>query len=142
MRIGSTSTREKWTLANSWQADGTFPLRAAIQAQSPSFSKPGFAIYDTVDLAGVDHDKLVYFGASIFWRASIKDWHLVEPGPKLSLGPYEEEFRWFLLAKADFPADAALVLSISAEEDVRASSMAIFPYYKNHNKDCRQITSR
>ena len=123
---------------NSWQTDGTFPLRSAVQSKPPSYSKPGFSIYDTSGLAGVDQHQLVYFSASIFWRASIKDWYLVETGPKLGLGPYEEQLRLFLLAKSDFPADAALVLSVSAENDVRASSMAIFPYYKNHDKDCRQ----
>jgi hypothetical protein len=129
---------EKWTLANSWQVDGSFPLRMAVRSKRPSYSKPGFRIYETAGLAGVDHGQLVYFGASIFWRASINDWHLVEPSPKLHLGPYEEALRLFLLGRADFPANAAIVLSISAETDVRASAMAVFPYYKNHNKDCRQ----
>ncbi len=129
---------EKWTLANCWQGDDAFPLRTAILARPPSYTKPGFSIYDTVGLAGVDQQRLVYFGASIFWRASIQDWHLVESGPKLELGPYEEQLRLFLLGRADFPTDAAFVLSMSGEKDVRASSMAIFPYYKNHNKDCRQ----
>jgi hypothetical protein len=100
--------------------------------------KPGFAICDTAEMVGVDHDRLVYFGASIFWRASINEWHLVEPGPKLDLGPYEEELRLFLLGNADFPANAAVVLSISGERDVGASAMAVFPYFKNHNNNCRQ----
>lgn len=129
---------EKWTLASSWQSDGSFGLRTTVRSRPPSYSKPGFTIYDTAGLAGVDQERLAFFGASIFWRASINEWHLVEPGPKLDLGPYREELRLFLLGKADFPANAALVLSISAEADVRASAMAIFPYYKNHNKDCRQ----
>lgn len=129
---------EKWTLANSWQADGSFPLRTAVQSKPPSYSKPGFTIYDTAGVAGIDQEQLVYFGASICWRATINEWHLVEPGPKLDLGPYEKELQLFLLGKADFPANATIVLSISAETDVRASAMAIFPYYKNHNKDCRQ----
>jgi hypothetical protein len=129
---------EKWTLANSWQADGSFPLRTVVQSEPPSYSKPGFTIYDTAGVAGVDQERLVYFGASIFWRASTNEWHLVERGPRLDLGQYEEELRLFLLGKADFPANAALALSISAATDVPAAAMAIFPYYKNHNKDCRQ----
>jgi len=132
---------ERWTLANAWLADGTFPLRSALRSRTPSYSKPGFTIYDTAGLAGVDQAKLVYFGASIFWRAGIKDWYLVEPGSKLELGPYTEDLRLFLLQKTEFPADAALMLSISGEKDARASSMVIFRTIRTTTRTAGSTTS-
>jgi hypothetical protein len=124
---------ERWTLAQSWQADGTFLLRQALQAGAPVYSNKGFLIYETAGLPDVNPQQLVYFGASIFWRASIEDWHLVETTPKLSLGPYEEGLRQFLLDRSEFPADAVIVLSVSPEDDVRAAALGVFPYLKNRS---------
>jgi hypothetical protein len=123
---------EDWVLSRCWQSDGSFPLRDVLKKMAPAYSKPGFKIFDTAGVPGIDHDKLVYCAASIFWRASVHDWHLVETNPALKLGPYAEELRLYLLNKGGFPANAALALSVSWEDDVRAAALCKFPYLKKH----------
>jgi hypothetical protein len=129
---------ETWVLANCWQADGTFPLRDALLVTSPAYETPGFRIFATKGIAGIDQGKLAFFAASIFWRASVHDWHLVGSNPAIDLGPYQEALRLFLLG-GDSPADVVMTISVSAEQDVRAAAMGIFPYLKNHNTNCRQF---
>ena len=130
---------ENWVLSHCWQADGSFPLRDVLKGIAPAYTKPGFMIFDTVGIADLDHDRLIYFAASIFWRASVHDWHLVETNPALNLGPYAEELRLYLLDKAEFPTNAALAVSASWENDVRAAAMSKFPYLKNHLNGTEQF---
>ena len=72
-------------------------------------------MYDLCHLPGVGN-RLLYFGVSVFWRASVAPWK--DRGRNLrliSLGRYEEEFRRYLLGEVQFPAKAALILHISKE---------------------------
>jgi len=57
---------------------------------------------------------LVYFGASVFWRASVgKFRNLGTAEPLITLGKYEEDFRRFLLGLADFPQNSAIWVAVS-----------------------------
>jgi hypothetical protein len=66
----------------------------------------------------VNVDQLVYFGTSIFWRASLGGWRvngkLVE---MMRLGSlYEEQFRQYLNGEAKFPANAVLWVAVIRSE--------------------------
>lgn len=72
----------------------------------------------------VDVDGLVYFAASIFWRASV--WNDQPKHPVRFGRHYEEQFRLFLLGQLPFPADAALICAISTP--ATAKLVTCFPY--------------
>jgi hypothetical protein len=52
-------------------------------------------------------EAISYFAASMFWRASVHDWNNRADEP-IQLGPYEEQFRKYLMEESDFPVDCAL----------------------------------
>lgn len=57
---------------------------------------------------------MVYFGASVFWRASAGSFRNSEaPGSLISLGTYEEDFRRFLLGQGEFSQNSAIWIAIS-----------------------------
>jgi hypothetical protein len=74
MRVGG----EDWVLKRCCRSTtgSPFRLRDAIKAGKPEQSSPTCVVYSCKNLAGVDADRLLYFGASIFWRAAQKRWHL------------------------------------------------------------------
>jgi hypothetical protein len=62
-----------------------------------------------------DGDQLSYFAASLMWRCSVMT-------GECQLGPYEEEFRLYLLDAAPFPRHAVLAAEVfenTQETDVR-----------------------
>ena len=106
---------ENYVLANCARQDGGFGLRGIWVQTNPFHQEEEFAIYDLCHLPGVA-DQLLYFGASVFWRASVGRWK--DRGRNIgliSLGRYEDEFRRYLLGEAQFPSKAALILHISKE---------------------------
>jgi len=106
---------ENYVLANCARQDGSFGLRDSLIRRTPFHQEEGLAIYDLCHLPGVA-DQLLYFGASVFWRASVGRWKDRDRNlPLISLGRYEEEFRRYLLGEAPFPQKVALILHISKE---------------------------
>ena len=90
---------------------GRFPLLDTLRASTPSWTQPEFVGYDAAGAPSIDRDKLGYFAASIFWRASVHIWR--EPGEKpitIDLGAYNDPFRQYLLGQAGFPKDVALLV--------------------------------
>jgi hypothetical protein len=99
---------EKWVLENGYRLNGPSRLYQTLKNAKPSSG----TIYAGADLPDLDMDKLAYFGASIFWRASLRVWPREKPRGKaesfLHLGPYAEQLRLFLLGEGEFPLDMAL----------------------------------
>jgi hypothetical protein len=90
---------EEWVLRNSPHRNGRFPMREAL-LRSPikSTIRAGESYKEPYDSA-FDLERLVYFAASVFWRASVHTWdrvkHLMERAPlPLELN---EQLRLFLL---------------------------------------------
>jgi hypothetical protein len=114
---------EKWVLERCLQPDGSFPLRDALgQGQLPSQADVVPRIADHLET-----DKIAYFASSIFWRASVA--RKLEKGTErcVHLGPqYEEDFRRYLLGEAEFPQNAALMVSVS-KSGSRWSNIAWMP---------------
>ncbi len=106
---------ENYVLANCARQDGSFGLRDSLVRTTPFHQEEGFTIYDLRYLPDAG-DQLLYFGASVFWRASVARWKDRDRNLRpISLGRYEEEFRRYLLGEVQFPAKAALILHISKE---------------------------
>jgi hypothetical protein len=64
----------------------------------------------------VDTTKLGYFALSILWRAAIHEW----PTPygdatPLSLGPYREILRKYLMGESPFPKSVALLVTVCTD---------------------------
>jgi hypothetical protein len=106
---------EQWVVANCWHDPADFPLRNRLLAVGPSaLSSPDFTIFESRSIPDVDCDRLVYFGASIIWRAAVHKWRMPAGDPlPISLGPYENAFRQYLLGETQFPCDAVMLVSVS-----------------------------
>jgi hypothetical protein len=83
---------ERWVLLNNYRLDGPSPLYQALKAATAEPEYPSGTVYSSLAVPGVDIDKLVYFGASIFWRASVADWRMGgRPVPLIRLGRTYDE---------------------------------------------------
>jgi hypothetical protein len=109
-----SSNGEQWVMENGFRGQGRFQLQDVLKA-SPSLGRTRTGRYFSgSDLPDVDVDRLSYFGASVFWRASIHRWP--DQGG-IDLGSvYTEQFRRFLLGEDSFPKNAALVIHVSDAE--------------------------
>lgn len=107
---------ENWMLRNCCKdIQGTFPLRDVLHRSAP-IEQAGLIKTYSASRAQVEWEKLAYFAASVFWRASIHDWPLGKQTiERVAISPkYREELRRFLLGKAGFPRQAALFAWVSA----------------------------
>jgi len=109
---------EKWVLSKGYRLQGPSPLYAALSNASPDPAFPSGTVYSALAVPDINIDQLVYFGASIFWRASVADWRLNrKPAELVWLGsPYEEQFRQYLHGDAEFPANAVLWVAVARSE--------------------------
>ena len=65
---------ERWVLLNNYRLDGPSPMYRALLAAKADTKFPSGTVYSALSVPEIDIEKLVYFGASIFWRASVADW--------------------------------------------------------------------
>jgi hypothetical protein len=107
---------ESWTLKHCFRGRGKFFLRDLLRTATPLKSDLRGDLIATAGLSTLNRDKLVYFAASVFWRASISDWpirrNLI---PQISLGPLQGEFRNYLLGNAAFPTSCSLLLYVAGD---------------------------
>jgi hypothetical protein len=109
---------ETWVLANIPHDYGApFPLRAAATASIPAIMEPKRILIAGKATKGFDMDKLIYFGASIFWRGAAHQWKPINGYeiPTVRLGVHQEQLRLFLRGESGFPTDVSL-------------SVMLFPY--------------
>jgi len=68
---------EKWVAENCYRPwKNTFRLRENLERAQPILSGPQGGAYDASKIPGIYIKKLVYFGASVIWRASLQSWQL------------------------------------------------------------------
>ena len=110
---------EPWVLQNNYRLAGPSPLYQALKAATAEPQYASGTVYSSLAVPGADIDKLVYFGASIFWRASVADWSMGgRPVPLIGLGrKYDEEFRQYIHGDAAFPPNAALWVAVVRSEE-------------------------
>ena len=122
IRVGG----EDWVLANSLRA-GAFPLLDTLRTAQPEWNDRDIRIYSFARIPEIDCSALIYFAASVFWRAAAHTWRTKRQSVHIDLGPYEEPFRSFLLDQTQFPQTAALALVVLE----RAGEYAINPLSRN-----------
>lgn len=104
---------EAWMLANCFRSqEGTFGLYEQLTKQPPILTTEAIAFYAGTSITGIE--SLIYFAASVFWRAAVHTWRIGSARLTISLGPrYEGALKEYLLGKADFPDYAVLLPIIS-----------------------------
>jgi hypothetical protein len=110
---------EKWTLENYPQVDGSFPIQNALSKATPIKEQSSDKYYKGDSVQGISLDKLAYFAVSVFWRAGAYQWNFMDQTHQLSLGPYENALRLYLLDQASFPNRAALHILVSPTQEHR-----------------------
>lgn len=110
---------ETWVLRRCLQSDGRFELAEILAARKPKFSESGnpTKIYYASEYPEINVAKLSFFAASIFWRGSIFPWNDDGSTP-VELGPFQEEFRQYLLGKEPFPKHACLWVALREGRDI------------------------
>ena len=89
---------ESWVARNAYTGK-SFRLQQSILAATPvsSADDPRMIAYAGAEIPEVDMNRLVYFGISLFWRASVHKWWLLDALIHSPLGPHEEMLRRYLL---------------------------------------------
>lgn len=108
---------ESWVVHNAFTGR-EFRLQERVlrsQAVSP-IDDPRLIAYAGAEIDGVDMEKLVYFGASLFWRASVHRWRLLDARIHGPLGRYEEELRRYLLG-ARLAEDVAIYVYVASHQE-------------------------
>jgi hypothetical protein len=95
---------EKWILENGYRLKGPSRIFQLLSSAQP-ISEEKWTVYPGAEIDGLDMDKISYFGASVFWRASAGTWSVAGKKHRMiDLGArYEEQLRSYLVGEADFP---------------------------------------
>jgi hypothetical protein len=126
LRLGG----EEWVLKNGYRGSD-FALQSVLSKARPLAVLEKASLIDGRTVSGVDVDQLVYFGISVFWRAGVRKWNALDHSIELSLGQYREKLRGFLLRREAFPAQAVLIVNVSATPTPLFG--ATFPYSNRVN---------
>lgn len=120
---------EDWTLRHCYRGQRRFRLQDILGQATPAANLGDTLVFAAARIPGIDMQRLGYFAASVFWRASVHRWHTQDHHlEEIDLGKkYSEEFRKFLLGKSEFPRDAALLIDIFGFQQPTLATMA-FPY--------------
>jgi hypothetical protein len=98
---------EDWVLRNCFRGQ-KFKLSEILEHADPFKQEDGVAAFKGAEIPGVDVNRLEYFAASMFWRASCHDWGYEK---RTVLGHiYEEQFREFLLGRSPWPTKVWLTI--------------------------------
>ncbi len=130
---------EGWILKHCWKDETYFPIFDILRAAGPSpTSEPKFLVYDVTKIPAIDLDTLVYFGASIFWRAAMHQWRLLRPNPtKLELGPLEEKLRAYLMG-GPFPRNPVMIIVVNSGKERMRNMMMQFPFLATKERKFNQ----
>ena len=122
LRVGG----EDWVIANGYRGTNSSPIRSALAAATPVAKLTHAAMIDARAVPAIDLQKLIHFGTSVLWRAGACPWRMIDHTDQISLGPYQEALRRFLLGQQAFPEQAVLVISVSSNPTSQLG--AVFPY--------------
>jgi hypothetical protein len=112
---------ESWVLGRRLMPNGTFVFRDLLQQANPVATKDGVSFFTLATVPTVDHEKLLYFAVSIYWRAAVSDWDTpLGHYSKLALDPVLiEQLRKYLLGTDLFPSSVVLTVVVSAATNPR-----------------------
>ncbi|HEX9256509.1 MAG TPA: hypothetical protein VF938_13235 [Candidatus Angelobacter sp.] len=107
--------------------DGSFPLLEMLERVKGSAKGSYWTAYSITDAPSVQRDKIAYFVASIFYRASVHKWKH-ESGEIISIdlgAENNETLRQYLLGKTGFPTNAWI--ATFACTDGESQTMFVMP---------------
>jgi hypothetical protein len=122
---------EDWVLQHCWRSPADFKLHSILtRSAAPVLASPQMKLFAAGRIPSIDCSSLIYFAASVFWRASAHRWHFGKHAVKQSpLGAkYEEEFRQFLLGTCAFPMKATLWVSVLESPNSVVAGATLFPW--------------
>ncbi len=124
---------EQWVVRHAAQSETHLPLRSLILEGLPTPVIDGTLWYfNAEEIQGVNVDALVYFALSVIWRAGARSWELDGKRiPALSLGPYSEILRSYLLGEtksSDLSKSVAVHVIVSSTKHV--TLITTFPQSK------------
>lgn len=92
------------------QLSGDYPLRNRLMLMKPVEEYPtGDRVCDLWSLLEDDIEKIIYFAASVFWRAAATKWPYQGKRTQfIVLGDHLEGFRLFLVGRSELPSDSAI----------------------------------
>jgi hypothetical protein len=97
-----------------YRGPGEFKLLEVLHALNPLLDDDRWAVYALPESEHRFVEQIGYLGLSVLWKSSAHVWRDRDhPLPSITLGPYQEQTRQFLLGTGPFPASAALVLEVS-----------------------------
>ena len=116
---------EAWVLRNCLRKDGSFPLGSILDSRLPdvSFNGTPTRVYYASNIPEINISALAYFAASIFWRGSIHTWNNDGSIP-VSLGPFQEEFRQYLMGLQGFPEHGSLWVVVREGKEIERLTYA------------------
>lgn len=105
---------EDWM--SQWVFDGTdFPLLSRLKVAMPDWERNNHTAYSGA-ACGIDTAKIVYFGASVLWRASLRRWTIgTTETTTVNLGTYQEPLRKFVHCEAPFPTDGVAIITVCTD---------------------------
>jgi hypothetical protein len=127
---------ENWVLAHCLHKDRSFLLAAILASRTPDISsdKTTTRLFYAAKIPEIDISALAYFATSIFWRGSIHPWNDDGSIPVM-LGPFQEQFRQYLLGLLPFPKDCSL--SVVVREGKEIDRLTYAPIVQTRRKFSR-----
>lgn len=68
---------EAWVMSHCWRSVEEFRIQQILLKSNPIIENDALKVYAGSAVPELDMDKLVYFGASVFWRAAACEWSLL-----------------------------------------------------------------
>lgn len=102
---------ERWTVPLLASQDG-FPLYEMVTKAEPFYRDDVFFAYHASGIPGFQASKIIHFGMSIFWKASVRNWGNKGPDIQIELGKYAEPIRKFVLRGEEFPTKTYLSVCV------------------------------
>lgn len=107
--------------------DQKFPLLEMLESTGTGLKGAFWTAYSVTDAPFVDRDKIGYFVASLFWRASVHAWKQ-DDGKTISLDlgtDNNETLRQYLLGQTGFPKNAWIFTVLC--RDPESQNMFVMP---------------
>jgi hypothetical protein len=106
-----------------------FPLREILRGYPPvePTKDDRLVPYAGAEIPEIDIDSLIFLGMSLFWRASVHQWTLLDTKIHLPLGAHEEQLRLYLRGKAPMPDDVCMNIMVCSHDVPRRSFSALGP---------------
>jgi hypothetical protein len=92
---------------------------------TPFFQDNDVRLYAAAAMHEINTEAIIYFAMSVFWRASVHRWVIGGHPIGITLGPYEEPLRRFLVNETDYPDSMSLTVLVGSAS--KAAELAVNP---------------